>query len=728
MPHSKGIEHLSSLVTAILLANRISSVEEIRRLASLPNLRNVDLRLNPIMSLTPLGDGFSGEASGSSGFHGSPRRRGVHCALRVDPRALVLSALPRVVNLDGREVTGSERRRLLVGEAVHRVPEAAAGERGRLSSVSRREAAGAFDGTGSARSLSAALEENCPVGSRTDEGKLGGTGGDLRSSSDALLCRQDYDYQVKEDVNIVKMREKKRDRAGADVGVSADVRGGSGKRSDGVDARTGVQVEPGRCRDDARAYEKAGSGRRPRSATRTGVPDVNDDGDGEDDHDLAALWRELDAGSLVLQRAQPMVSERHSPRDESRDRRRNGGAVWRDSRSFSQERSSPGPPPIQRRIKKQDTQLLVTELDAGSRGDPLGDATGPGRRGEHRFDTKGQLMLVDRKYGSMGPVSSRRNDDGAVGATEAFFEVEGIAVAGEEKGGDGAIDSRRVRGETRALPTNRVPSRRDPAGLGTTATTSDEVSSPKLPPPSPSKTITRETSTVASSSSDPSTSAAARALEAFRQSSQKHGLRGSTGARLRAVAAWGADGDAEPYRGGKAGPRSPPKHLPGWAADVAQSVCIAADERHDLLSAAREAPATNRMLEKEALDTCDSSGTVLVTSPHAAAPLRSAISRTTTAADTATCKECGASVKERLRIDAGGDKAAETAGQGRGRDGEIKVLVEEEELWRQREREFTERWNAREREFEGRWKAREREFDERRREESKVITRVQLMR
>lgn len=45
---------------------------------------------------------------------------------------------------------------------------------------------------------------------------------------------------------------------------------------------------------------------------------------------------------------------------------------------------------------------------------------------------------------------------------------------------------------------------------------------------------------------------------------------------------------------------------------------------------------------------------------------------------------------------------------------------EMDERWWAREREFTERWAAREREFDKRWTAREREFDKRRREEAKV--------
>ena len=128
----QGIEHLSSLSTAILSANRVSSMDEVGRLARLPNLRNLDLRLNPIMASLKIGGGSSGSGSsrnvggGSGGKrHGffseydataaaasSRGRQEQEDFFTPNPREMVLKALPNLFNLDGQKVEENDRREL----------------------------------------------------------------------------------------------------------------------------------------------------------------------------------------------------------------------------------------------------------------------------------------------------------------------------------------------------------------------------------------------------------------------------------------------------------------------------------------------------------------------------------------------------------------------------------------------------------------------------------------
>ncbi|CAM9131187.1 unnamed protein product, partial [Hapterophycus canaliculatus] len=50
----QGVEHLTSLASLVLRDNRVNSTDEVGRLACLPNLRDLDLRFNPVMSTETL--------------------------------------------------------------------------------------------------------------------------------------------------------------------------------------------------------------------------------------------------------------------------------------------------------------------------------------------------------------------------------------------------------------------------------------------------------------------------------------------------------------------------------------------------------------------------------------------------------------------------------------------------------------------------------------------------
>ncbi|CAM9277690.1 unnamed protein product, partial [Sphacelaria rigidula] len=81
----QGIEHLPCLVTGIFRSNRLSSFREVNRLTQLSNLRDLDLRLNPVMTADCGGAG------------------------RANPREIVLQTLPKLLRLDGVPVKAEDR-------------------------------------------------------------------------------------------------------------------------------------------------------------------------------------------------------------------------------------------------------------------------------------------------------------------------------------------------------------------------------------------------------------------------------------------------------------------------------------------------------------------------------------------------------------------------------------------------------------------------------------------
>ncbi|CAM9346679.1 unnamed protein product [Ectocarpus sp. 12 AP-2014] len=88
-----GIEHLVSLEILVLRENRVESIDEVGRLSCLGDLRDLDLRLNPVMATASRRHG-----GGRSGGSGSGR-----------PLADVVAVLPQLDTLDGRGVREDER-------------------------------------------------------------------------------------------------------------------------------------------------------------------------------------------------------------------------------------------------------------------------------------------------------------------------------------------------------------------------------------------------------------------------------------------------------------------------------------------------------------------------------------------------------------------------------------------------------------------------------------------
>lgn len=600
-------------------------------MASLLNLRNLDLRLNPIMTNKVAPD------DGSSLGAEAPvvLNRTVEVDGRSDPRAIVLAALPRLANLNGLRVTSSERIKLR--GCYHPSAETVRVCHGPLSPTSRPEdeederldsGPGSDSGT---PSLAAVVGGSRRVRSGFEVGQR-------EASGNGRWISRDDVYRVVGDGSPTGVGEtiKTHDHVGAGGGVSADVMVAERSEKNG-----NAWVKNGETGSGPNGDFTLANSRCDRRQQRSGAPlavckaetscflsmgDTNGSGNGHDDgdDDLAALWRELDAGSLALRRA--AVMPKSAPRSESQQ-----------ELSFSTGSSPP---------ETRDTRLLVAELNA-SQGDTFReeDTAKPGKLEEH------PITVPKEGENTARGVGARHNNESTI---------------------------------TRTM----------------------------LPP------------------YDPSTAAAARALEAFRRSSQRLGLGGvaimggvgtaaapasggrkeSASVEMGVITGVTSGNNAAIVGGNQAGSKAevvvtathfcaPSVGVSGSAGEDAR--VFGSGDVGGLIGANEFPKALTNSTERVSRDKSSPS------------------SLSISAVAVGNYKECGV-VKSEAEAGDDGDNAAGVdtmrKGEGRGHEGR-----EIDERFRQREAEFEERWKAREREFDEKWAAREREFEEMRREESKVM-------
>lgn len=608
-------------------------------MASLPNLRNLDLRLNPIMTnkvalaSTLLDDGGPLGAEAPALLNRTVEEDG-----RSDPRAFVLAALPRLANLNGVRVTSSERLKLRgseTGSSDHRPAETVRVCHRPWSPSPRPEDAEA-EGLDGGPGSGSGVPSLAAVTGGSRRVRSGFEVGQREASGRGRWISRDDEYRVVDDGSPtgVGMTIKKRDRVGAGGEVSADVMvtERSEKNGDFRDVRVNNgETESGPNGNFTLADSRCG-GRQQRSGASPAVceaetslvlatGDTNGSGNSHDDgdDDLAALWRELDAGSLALRRAAVMPTS--APRSESQQ-----------ELSFSAGSSPPA---------TRDTRLLVTELNA-SQGDMFREenTAKPGKLEEH-------------------------------------------PVTVPKEGGHAA------------------------QGVGAGHTNETTMARTMLQP------------------YDPSTAAAARALEAFRRSSQRLGLGGVAITGGVGTAAVPASGGREEGASGEMGVTTGVTNgnnaaivrvnQAGSKAGAAVTATHYCAPSIGVFGSARE--------DARAFASGDGGGLIGAHEvPTASTSSAERISReksSLSAVAVDKCKECGA-VKSEAEAGDDGDNAAgvDTMRKGEGREHEGREM---DELLRQREADFEERWKAREREFDEKWAAREREFEEMRRKESKVM-------
>ncbi|CAM9141240.1 unnamed protein product, partial [Laminaria digitata] len=463
-----GVEHLSSLSTAILRANRVSSMNEVGRLARLPNLRNVDLRLNPIMAAPPVGDGGS-SGSGSSrnagggvggGIHGvfnkhdattanaswGRQERGDFVFTR-EPREMVLTALPRLVNLDGQKVEDSERRELRRRSTAATLTITSADRRGEEVSIAgerRRVEGRAEEAVGNLHTSSWPRHSSDVSYGATDavmpapHSSAGGERARSGFEREVVGATRSYDGQDIRRVGTAPLRGRvagcyadtgvrKRDRTGAGVSES------SGQDQGAPFLRAGPSDSGG-----SRAVGVTRCQQRPASIRRPAVSQVGGVIPGAalvsaDDDDLAALWSELGEGFLEFQQPRAAAAATVGGRSVSpprpkcvpgcRRRGCSGGACECRDPLHSPARAS------------GHTQLFATELD-----ESMGAVSFPGASRQTRY---GPRVMEPRLLSDSGAESARRRQ---VEGDEGDRPIEARSSYADEWGTVGDFDAGRRNG------------------------------------------------------------------------------------------------------------------------------------------------------------------------------------------------------------------------------------------------------------------------------------------
>lgn len=343
-------------------------------------------------------------------------------------------------------------------------------------------------------------------------------------------------------------------------------------------------------------------------------------------------------------------------------------------------RDRPGVGDVGRRICSPDGGAVVAELRReGRRSDALGDGSGRARVvGGCARDPRGPFAGVGGAAAAVFNGGHVDLDGRAITPPQAVSLAP--PTAGEGGNGDDLATLWLELGTNESLDSSRQPSL--PSSLSASVAAA----------------VTTTTTTV---------SAAAKAVQAFRRSTQRLGL----------PATVPADGDHGGDNGNARDDRDADSH---WGASCPEDVSSALGE---LSLATTPAGNTSRALATTTL--------VKAAAPSegAAVPNPKPGSECPDDGIAQRCTACGGSGAcfdrrpDRSATAARKSEAAATAevvaAAGRVFSSACDAR-EMDERWWAREREFTERWAAREREFDARWAARDRELDKRRREESKV--------
>lgn len=803
-------------------------------MAGLVNLRNLDLRLNPIMN--------------------APRRPSNEYSGRVDqrdsPRAAVLKALPRLLNLDGREVykqtsprqAAARGGRLEASGGVER----AAGVVGRSessvirlqsSSSSRNDVEGVSTaGTDFTRdngvSVSTASRslggerrrgaeypgphETRPLAGvflRSGEGRcaevLAVSTGALDERGDRVPARRraadrndgGLNAQVEASLMVTDRPKggiRRRDRIGTEAARSCR-RGGSAtavenENLDDVDLSTStVGGDSGSAQQVLNARGTTARFHHGEECTTSTVSDSDDD-------NIAALWLELGAGSLQLQQPPvPAAATAASRSHENAERwyRKSSGcsklapAGREDYPLFEAGVAEPSSCASYSGASGQRGHTPRVSSDPVSR-QCLGRGAGDLRQLENGGNT-GESRQETRETGrASGNIGRCTDDDGVTDDRCTGDQTGGLVNAGAGKvdggsssGNDafdhsvgpglsvGSLLHRRVVDPLLREDIYPSPDRQGAAKAGggdrqesfsrhrhSTATSAVPPGSDNALPDPPIDDAAVAAAVTGDGPADvqamPShSSAAARAVEAFRQSSQRLGLLENRISSARPDATSGGfSSDAVIVDGGEgkggAGKGTGVRDVSGGgmiygsggATDkLKQSqpsrgppVALTQKEEHAEEEGEEGGQSTSTLLGgagslpvKAAVEASLPAG---AESSAAPAPTSAGLDTTTTTtcveqrgviSDTASRQSSGrvscseedgvgkAGIKERILTGGHGSERMSMGGR------------ELRERWRAREKEFARKWAEREAEFDARWAAREREFDERRHEEAKVM-------
>lgn len=703
----QGVEHLASLATLILRENRVEAMDEVGRLAGLSNLRDLDLRLNPIMTTAATGrSNFAavgesgGNLSGSaSGRHDGSRASGASGSDRESRRGDLLRALPQLASLNGERVVDDDER-LPRGrrpyQQNHRQKKPESPHRQRDS---RQHHAGRQHRQPQER-------QRRPRGSAATS---------ARPPAESVTARTE------------RTNDEDSSSTSWNAGLGTSNRGGLSRRrdfSDSLPSEAAAEVAttaPGRTRRRGQPLPR-----------RAPVPPHAGGGDGDDDDDGQAGEDEDEFSRFFPStRGAPIVPppSTHGERGAAPLPAGGGDAPPLVFRSGV----SPGPRDCVRTSSERYDGGYGTASE--NRGDRDGDRC---RRygGSRALETEAAARRGKRDRPGAGDVSrtSCRLDGGKLSGLH-LDDRRGGALGGDSvrasAGNDCLREPRRPvagvgRGAAAVLQGGQVV---DPGGRAITPPQAAVLASPTVGedghgddlakiwlelgthesvdsrrlslPPSLSSSVAAATTTTTTTTT--TVSAASRAVQAFRRSTQRLGL----------PATVSADGV------------------------ISGAGVIACDNQHADSPGRPSSPGgLSSVLGEPSLPTAP-----LETSTAAKATTTLALAKRTASSERATtpdpkpgsefpkndgntqrCTACGGTgaYVERRPYGPGctaGNSEASEAGRA---SFSARDAREMDERWWAREREFTERWAAREREFDARWATREREFDGRRREESKV--------
>lgn len=678
----------------------MEAISEVGRLANLSSLRDLDLRLNPIMMTAATFGGESGRGlSGSMSSGGGAGSRGSS-----NRRADLLRVLPQLASLNGRRVVEDERLPHLhrrrqqhhQGEHADNPPRQRRVRQHHPEHQPQQQEQQQWRPQGSMVPSARPAMEETPRNEANDEDSAIWDAGLGKSSTNSRGLRERV-YFASEAATVVVTAASSQHRHYREQPSS--------RRTPRPQRRSGDDDEEAGEDEFSRVFPAAGEG----------PPTVPQHPSNPDEGRVAAA---VGGGNTSPRRLRSSVSPTPQDGDVRRFERFAGidggcGAASKEGRERAGHRYRQ-PARLRAALEAEKTGMVAAAVRKKR------DRPGAGDVGRSKCSLDAGALSGfhrdDRRGGGVG-------GDGTVGGGKAPVVHDCIRdphgpVAGVGRRGDAAafyggqvcLDGRVITPPQAAVLASPTAGENDNGGddvatlwleLGTNESL-DNSRQPSLPSSlSPSSVAAATTTTT-------TVSTAARAVEAFRRSAQRLGLPAT------AVAANGQRGGDD---GGNArDDRDIDNHgAPSFPGDMSSALGESSLATAPLVDTLTAALATTALVD-------------------VAAPSERPIAATSKPGlvfsqegTTQRCTSCGGSGVDVARdadecAIAGGKSEAAAAGVAvAGRVFSSACDAREmDDRWWAREREFTARWAAREREFDVRWAAREREFDKRRREESKV--------
>eukprot|EP00752_Nemacystus_decipiens_P001616 g1574.t1 len=724
----RGVEHLASVSTLVLRENRVEAMSEVGRLANLSRLRDLDLRLNPIMTAAAStfgGEGGRGLNASMSSSGGGGGCWGSH------QRPDVLMVLPQLATLNGRRVADDER----LPRRNQRYEQQRRGERAESPPRQRRTRQHLPrhqpERRAQQRRPPASVAQppdrpatDKPPRSATDGEDLAAWDSSLGASGGSGRRRRERSYPPPESAAAAssphRYRHREQPRSRRQASPPQRGGGGDGGREDGDDdadeedefarffpaAGEAPRVPPRR----SSRYGEGPVGVGPLAATaeraRDTSPRVLRSGESptpQDGRVVGKLERSADGGGREV------APDRGRGGGGRRCPYRRPGGSSRATETEEEEGTAEAAAAATAAVRRKRDRPGVGDTGRGSRSLEAGELS------ELRSGDRGPRALGGDRGGTASAVEGcARDPHEPVAAT-------GRAAAVTFHGGQVDLGRRAVSPPRAAAvfapPTAGGGGGDDLATLWLELGTNEPLGNsrqPSLPSSLSSSSVAAAAAATATPTTNTSTvSAAARAVEAFRRSTRRLGLP----ATVAADGDRGGDSGGNARDDGDADSHAPPARSPeGFVPSPALGESSLATVPVETLTAALAATTlTNAAAPSEG-------SAVPNPTRGSERPDDGMTPRCSTRDHSVARVECHPDGSAMAGAGAATEEVVAPAAAGRAAVSSECDVREMDERWWAREREFDARWAARERDFDARWAAREREFDKRRREESEEFT------